>query len=358
MFGQNQPSSYSFFVAGHTYGEPGVNSIGFHPPFKQKFSYLQERSEIKFGVLTGDIVSPGPTVQDWEEVDADIETLGLPVYFAVGNHDMENRELFESRYGQTYYSFIYQNDLFITLDPNIDGWNISGDQLQFLQNTVSDFSPTVNNIYVFFHQILWKDSDNQFNYIHWNSSSGRDDTINFWTDVEPLFRNLPNKVVMFAGDLGASWSSNVTYDSYDNMTFIASGMGDEDGENFIVVNVNADKSVNYDLICLSDSNINCLGMLTDYIVVSDASNINDLNFNEQFETVAFPNPIIDNITVLQNKGSHASILIYNLQGSLLLEDNFSGKFKQTINLSNFSAGMYIMHIVNDNKTTTIKLIKN
>jgi len=36
------------------------------------------------------------SVQAWEEIDADIETLSLPIYFAVGNHDMENIELFES----------------------------------------------------------------------------------------------------------------------------------------------------------------------------------------------------------------------------------------------------------------------
>lgn len=125
-------AQYSFFVAGHTYGQPGINNEGFHPPFKEKFEYIQSRGEIVFGVLTGDIVKPNPTEQDWDEIDADIIELGLPVYFAVGNHDMENRPLFESRYGITYYHFIYNSDLFIVLDPNIDGWNISGEQLVFL----------------------------------------------------------------------------------------------------------------------------------------------------------------------------------------------------------------------------------
>ena len=31
---------YSFFVAGHVYGKPGVDNAGFHPPFKQKLSEL------------------------------------------------------------------------------------------------------------------------------------------------------------------------------------------------------------------------------------------------------------------------------------------------------------------------------
>lgn len=121
VFAQNNSVSYSFFVAGHTYGQPGINNVGFHPPFKQKSPYIQSRSEIEFGVLKVDIVSPFPNTQDWDEIDAEIDTLALLIYFAVGNHDMENRPLFESRYGITYFDFIYNNDLFIVLDPDIDG---------------------------------------------------------------------------------------------------------------------------------------------------------------------------------------------------------------------------------------------
>ena len=59
--------------------------------------------------------------------------------------------------------------------------------------------------------------------------------------------------------------------NYDNIKFISSGMGDEDGDNFIVVNVNSDGSLSYDLICLSDTNIHCLGVLTDHLVVNEIS---------------------------------------------------------------------------------------
>ncbi|NRA12476.1 MAG: metallophosphoesterase, partial [Crocinitomicaceae bacterium] len=210
-FGQQDSTLYSFFVAGHTFGNSGVNNVGFHPPFKQKFSYLQSKPDLELGILTGDIVSAFPIAQDWDEIDADISILGIPVYFAVGNHDMENRPLFESRYGATYYKFKIHNDLFIVLDPNIDGWNISGNQLQFLQNTLNIDALTSDNIFVFFHKVLWKEVDNQFSHIIWNSTAGRSDSINFWPEIVPLFHDLPNEVTLFAGDLGASWSSNVSY---------------------------------------------------------------------------------------------------------------------------------------------------
>lgn len=350
---QNDSILYSFFVAGHTYGNAGVNNIGFHPPFKQKFDYIQERPEIVFGILTGDIVSTNPMAQDWDEIDADIETLGLPVYFAVGNHDMEDRPLFESRYGITYYNFIYQNDLFIVLDPNIDEWSISGIQLEFLQEVINDNASSVDNIYVFFHQILWRESDNQFYYIAWNSSAGRGDTVNFWTEVEPLFHEISNNVVMFAGDLGTSWSTNVTYDHYDNITLTATGMGDEDGENFIVANVAQNKSISYDLICLSDTNINCLGQLTDHLVVSQVSTSNDLMANK---ISIHPNPASNYITISQISPRDTKFQLFNIYGHLIIEEPYSKYTTHTIDVQYIPKGIYLARLINDDKQTTFKLI--
>lgn len=50
---------YSFFVAGHVYGSPGVDNAGVHPPFKNQFEYLKNDPTMKFGVFTGDIVPIG-----------------------------------------------------------------------------------------------------------------------------------------------------------------------------------------------------------------------------------------------------------------------------------------------------------
>ena len=62
---------YSFFVAGHTYGKPGVDNIGFHPPFREKLDFIKQYPTLQFGVLTGDIVWTS-TEQNWDEIDDDI----------------------------------------------------------------------------------------------------------------------------------------------------------------------------------------------------------------------------------------------------------------------------------------------
>lgn len=350
-YGQDDSVLYSFFVAGHTYGSPGVNNIGVHPPFKAKFNYIENRNEIQFGVFTGDIVLYG-SEQNWDEIDADIEELGLPVYFAVGNHDMSDRELYESRYGITYYHFIHENDLIIVLDPNIDGWNISGVQLVFLQDVIDQNNQNVENIFVFFHQLLWRENDNIYQDIIPNSYEGRADTINFWQEIEPLFKNLQNEVFMFCGDMGAtSYSSDIMYDNYDNISFIGSGMGDEDGENFVVVNVLNDKSVDYDLICLSDVE-NCLGELTDYQLTTDIQD--DISILSKFNV--FPNPASDYINIEFQNHQKNELSIYNLNGQMVLSQSIPGNALTKIDLSLLPNGMYIGVIINDLTTQNFKLI--
>ena len=251
-------------IAGHTYGAPGVDNEGVHPPLKNKFDFIKNDQTIEFGVFTGDIVPTG-TEQNWNEIDADVNALGLPIHFAVGNHDMTDRDLYESRYGQTYFSFVHQSDLFIVLDPNIDNWNISGDQLQFLQDVLISQSENVNNIFVFFHQLLWWEPDNIYQNIDMNSLAGRDDAINFWSEVEPLFNAISNQTFMFAGDVGAfNTGSEFMFDQYDNITLIASGMGGGVRDNIVVIDVHEDATVSYRLIALNGTEINTLGKLEDY----------------------------------------------------------------------------------------------
>ncbi len=272
--------SYSFFIAGHTYGTPGEDIIrnGLHPPFKNRFQLIQENSAIQFGIFLGDIVWES-NEEDWDNVNNDLIELGRPVYFAAGNHDVANRALFELRYGDTFYHFIYNNDLFIILDPNLDNWNISGQQLSYLRYVIEQNHRNVDNVFVFFHQLLWWTPDNIYKNIKLNSIEGRTESINFWSEIEPLFHSIQNKVVMMAGDLGAgSWSDSFMYHNYDNITFIASGMGEcaqplclgnDDGignDNFTIINVDENEEISYELIAINRNDINELGRLQDYIL--------------------------------------------------------------------------------------------
>ena len=234
---QGKHEQYAFIVAGHVYGAPGTSNAGVHPPFKDKFEDLKKNTDLKLGVFTGDIVKDG-TEQDWIDIDADIMELGIPVYFAAGNHDIIDRSLFEQRYGNTYFSFLQNGDLFIVLDGNYDGWNIAGTQLDFFKESINN-NPDVNNIFIFVHQVIWWEGGNpKYTQLRLNSLENKSDVLTYWQIIHPLLVNTEKQVFLFAGDIGAAnWSDNFMYGKEDNVAFIASGMGGGDGDNIVEVSV-------------------------------------------------------------------------------------------------------------------------
>lgn len=351
LAGQSSPILYSFFVAGHAYGQPGVDNIGLHPPFKAKFDYIKSRPEITMGFLTGDIVIRG-TEKNWDEVDADIDSLGIPVWFAVGNHDMSDRPLFEERYGPTYFSFTENGDLFIVLDPNLDSWRISGDQLVFLNRILDTYASETENVFVFFHQMLWWSPDNIYKDLASNSLEDRAADINFWTEIEPMFNALDNKVFMYAGDVGAgAWAIDCAYDCYDNISFIASGMGEGPGDNFVITNIHYDRSVSYDLICLNHRELNCLGELKNYRI-STGLNIMELENSIKI----YPNPAVDNLIVVSQKIDNLQIIIFNSTGQKILELEHKGIGSMSINLDNVPKGLLFVQVISGDERSVHRIV--
>ena len=296
------------------------------------------------GILTGDIVSENPLARDWDEVDHDLDSLGLPIHFAVGNHDIENRPLYENRYGSTFYQFTLHDDLFIVLDPNLDNWNISRGQLEFVRQTLLDKQQYVNNIFVFFHQLLWIDSGNLFRDVRVNSFAGRAPMINFWTDFLPLFDNVANPIVMFAGDLGAGWwSDDVMYYHFSNKTFIASGMGEGIGDNYIIVNSWSDQRLTFDIVPLIPADTFLLGDLEDHSIEEPG-----------IELELIPNPASDEVSLrLSNLQEFSNLHLFDMRGSMVLQ---LGAYEPRLNLEQIPAGLYIIAVEYEDKMYRKKLM--
>lgn len=236
-------AGYSFFVAGHTYGSPSDTLPGMHPPFVQDFEFLTSLPQMSFGVLTGDIVYHSRP-HYWDKVDEELASLSMPIYFAAGNHDAGNGALYQSRYGKTYYAFNHQDDLFLVLDPGLAGWNIRGDQLNFLKEQLEK-TEKYRQVFIFFHQVLWQSKDRYPDLVI-NSEDGKAPIINFWTDIEPLLKQLDKPVFLFAGDVGATPDkTSFFYDHSDNITFIGSGMGNIIQDNYVLVYI--DKNGHVDI---------------------------------------------------------------------------------------------------------------
>ncbi|MBN1639709.1 MAG: metallophosphoesterase [Anaerolineae bacterium] len=226
---------YTFFVAGHTYGVPGIDNAGVHPRFRAWFPAINSRGA-DLGVLTGDIVICG-TVKDWDDVDRDLASLSMPVYFAVGNHDMSDRDLYTRRYGPTYYAFRHMADLFIVLDGELDQGKITGDQLAFLERTLA--AEGTRNVFVFVHKLVWVIDGTPYEGLKasLNARNGYDFHGNYWRDVHPLLRGIDSSVYVFAGDVGVTWAMPLFYQQEGNVRLVASGMGGAQEENYLLIDV-------------------------------------------------------------------------------------------------------------------------
>ena len=126
-------------------------------------------------------------------------------------------------------------------------------------------------------------------------------------------------------------------------------MGDENGENFIVVNIHNDYSIHYDLICLSDTNLNCMGELTDYQVVAEIS-----NYNRSF---IYPNPMSNQLTVSLIGFDNPALFLFDLQGKLVLKKELSNATEETIMANSIPKGFYLAKIIDDQHQLVIKLLK-
>lgn len=254
--------NYAFFVAGHAYGAPRSDNPGLHPPFLDKFDIINKDTVIKFGILTGDIVRTS-SIESWDSVDAQLRKLHIPVYFCPGNHDMYDRILYESRYGNPYYSFKDYDDLFVVLDGNINRWNISGKQLEFLTHLLSHKNKA-HNVFIFVHQLVWWKKQSVFEQVNLNWPPYTPDSTNYWSTIEPILKDFKGNVFLFAGDLGANHqSSSLMYYRDGNITYIGSGMGDNKRDHFIKVIVNQDKEVKFEIIALQ-GDPNKFGKLESY----------------------------------------------------------------------------------------------
>lgn len=254
MQGQVQ-SAYSILVAGHAYGaHTGVN-IGLHPPFLEKLKVRPE-NVVAALFLTGDIVNHSTTAS-WTQVERELADLHLPAYYVMGNHDNNptGLDVFTKKHGGPYYSFAIQNELYIVLNSTESDRSISAVQLQFLNETLQNSASTHQRVFIFFHEVIWN-SHEKYKLVRSNMRSRYTDIVkvsNFWEKVYPALGAYPDKeFYLFAGDVGGNPDAIAAFcDRWENVTLLASGMGEVRDENYLEVTVLSD-TVLFKLIPLND----------------------------------------------------------------------------------------------------------
>ena len=251
---------YSFFVAGHVYGNPNTPQFGLYPPFKSAIDTLNAYPSIAFGFFTGDVVNQ-PTKAYWDAAMTDLDRFKIPYHIAPGNHDLSQE--FDKRFGKYNYSFYHENDLFIVLTAN--QWNIVNDSYDVLNNALDSIRPNTSNVFVFCHELLWWSPENQFKEVEMNYRPHYPGRTNFEDTVMPMIQKVDQDVYWFAGDIGCTdLVSPYMYYKEDNVHLIASGMGNGKNDNFVIVEIDENDQVKLKLIGLHNKLFNELINLDNY----------------------------------------------------------------------------------------------
>ena len=344
---QKKAPIYSFFAAGHTYGSPMNPHFGLHYPFVNHFPDIDNYPNMKLGFLTGDVVVHS-TAAYWDSAQIDIDKLSIPVFIAAGNHDMGGE--FVDRYGDYYFSFNQNNDLFIVLTPGLGSWSITGNQLEFLTNTLESNYSTVNNIFIFMHELIWWSPENEYRNIKINYEPHYPGSTNFESVVKPLLLSYPNKITIYAGDLGATAHvSPFMYHKFDNITLIASGMGGGFRDNIIVTEVYED-SVYYNLVAINGNDPKALGELVDFVL----SQSDGLAKNNSVRI--YPNPCKGFFRVTNKYQTDLKLYIYDVYGKLLLSKQVLQNSTDQIEISGLTPGLYLIRFFGEDTYFEQKII--
>ncbi len=156
----NDSLSFHFVVSpDHT----GAHRSGILKKGIDRINLMQPDFVVSIGdLIEGYTKDPNDVENQWAEFNNSIKQLQMPFFYVAGNHDYTNQtmaEIWQQKYGASFYHFVYKNVLFLCLNSE-DGAtglkqpDFSSQQLAFVEKALAENSK-VKWTMVFMHQPLW-----------------------------------------------------------------------------------------------------------------------------------------------------------------------------------------------------------
>jgi hypothetical protein len=193
----NDPKNFQFVIVTDRNGgnRPGVFEQGI-----EKVNLLQPEFVLSVGdLINGYTDDPLQVKNEWDEFDTFVAELDMPFFYVPGNHDITNKmmeDMWNERFGSTFYYFVYRNVLFLCLNSEEaltahESTVFSEQQINFIKQTL-ETHPDVRWTLLFFHKPVWMVEEYVENGKQALKKSG-------WNEIESLLKN--RKYTVFAGHI-------------------------------------------------------------------------------------------------------------------------------------------------------------
>jgi hypothetical protein len=112
--------------------------------------------------------------------------LQMPLFNAVGNHDLSNGNVYSKLFGETFYSFSINQNLFIVLNTEENDGSIKNTQLGFFKTTLTTAQEQFENIFIFSHRPVWAENNKRYEGLFAGNTRTEIGSNNFENEIKPL----------------------------------------------------------------------------------------------------------------------------------------------------------------------------
>lgn len=232
--------NYSFIVGGHFHGE-STNQSTF--PASTIIAAIDTLNSFhpNFLMSLGDLfIDVNETyVNNYQK--SLFNKLQMPIFNAVGNHDLSNGNMYEKIYGKTFFSFISHSSLFVVLNTEVNDGSIKGEQFEFFKNALlQGRTDSIKNIFIFSHRPIWSENNLTYENLFIGNSRTEFGTNNFEEEIKPLLTEF-SKVKSIYWMSGSMASGPVSFfyhkESESRITFLQTAIRDLPRDAVLLVTV-------------------------------------------------------------------------------------------------------------------------
>jgi len=222
-------SDYSFVVSGHFHGA-STNASTF--PAATLLANIDSLNAIQplFLMSLGDMFIDVNDTYISHYKNNLFNKLKMPLFNAVGNHDLAGN-LYENRYGKTFFFFSHRSELFIVLNTEMNDGSIKEEQLKLFLNAMDTaLGNTIKNVFIFSHRPVWAESIDKYNKLFSDNTRTTIGSNNFNEVIKPLLNKISKtkNVFWISGSMGGMAPASFFYDkeAETKVTFMQTAIRD------------------------------------------------------------------------------------------------------------------------------------